>query len=553
MEKLNLKSSECKSVFDRYPKAVVHLRQQHRLQRLGLVFGAGIGRDLKFPDWEELLKTIAKRPEVDGEAILRRGRSQASVAQQLFQKYRMAAIHKARVESSGRERLAEMRIRAAWRDIVHTCLYQGIPEEIAELLKTDKYLQAFVPIIKQSPLTVTYNFDDTIQRMLAAARDEDELSAPAASTYWSGNVQLHAKTGAVIYHPNGYLPRGIRERPSDQLVFLEDSFADQLIDSISGQYASLSTHLASNTCLFVGLSLDDPTLKHLLRQGARSFPGHFHYLVRHRKTADTTSDTIHDDVESQVNFDVYNLNTLYLTSEEINALATLITSDDDKFRHFAEEMGHAIGYRYFIVGAVSAGKSTTISQFRSLATHGEWTTTRAPGMEKAYQDLTDEERDKIDKYVAEQIALKDKHLKNHAQTGLNIMDRAPLDAFAFTPHENWKDKAVKLKCAIAPGHAAKRELEKGHVILLVGDPKTMEERAVSLNKKTDADKLDAQQEELKIVYGGLRPEEGLTIIDTDRKSMHEIVKEVAAVIHRKPYVAADIHARLLEIERDGYD
>jgi hypothetical protein len=53
-------------------KAIAHLRGQHQRKRLGLVFGAGISKDLDFPNWETLVSRIAARPEVNATSILER-------------------------------------------------------------------------------------------------------------------------------------------------------------------------------------------------------------------------------------------------------------------------------------------------------------------------------------------------------------------------------------------------------------------------------------------------------------------------------------------------
>lgn len=67
------------------------------------------------------------------------------------------------------------------------------------------------------------------------------------------------------------MPRQLSETPSPQLVFLEDSFADQLIYSMSGHYAFLTDYLSQTSGLLIGHSLNDPTLKQC--------PGHIIFLI----------------------------------------------------------------------------------------------------------------------------------------------------------------------------------------------------------------------------------------------------------------------------------
>lgn len=548
-----LRSSACENVLRRYVKAVVHMRQQYERNRFGLVFGAGIGLDLRFPSWVSLLQRIARHPELAADQLIAgSGGNSTTLAQQLYQIYK--SKHETATLADGKSpKMREMELRAKWRKIVRECLYRDVASDVDELANSDKYLRSLLPIIKKTPLTVTYNFDDTLQRLLLRDSKRNGERTRGYRTLWSGNVQLNARAGGVIYHPNGFLPHEERERPSDYLVFAEDSFADQLIDSMAGRYASLSTHFSQTTCLLVGISLQDPTLKHMLRQSAIHFPGHFHYLVRYVRDP-AERDSVCDDSDAAANFNVYNLNTLFLTAEEIGALATLITADKDEFTAFAQEVVPHSSFRFFVVGSVAAGKSTTVGHFRSMLTQDEWTEERAPNMEKAPELLDEEQKKAIDAWVADQVSQKNLNLINTASSGIHVIDRAPLDAFAFTLDKSeWQAKATLLRRAIVPGYAANRKLMPGHVIFLKNNPEVMAERAISLHKKTDAEKLQAQQSELLHVYERLRPAEGVTVVDAFQKTPDEVVKEVARIIFGLEYAEADMHQLLLDIEARGYD
>ncbi|WP_176059976.1 SIR2 family protein [Paraburkholderia sp. BCC1876] len=549
--KNELRNTVSQRVLERYPREIVHMREQFKREQFGLVFGAGIGRDLGFPIWKELLKRIAHHVDVTGQEIFKKNENNSTLlAQQLFQRYKRTKQLDVN-NAADTSRMLEMKIRAGWRKIVRDCLYQDVPSSIEEILKKDRYLLSFAPIMSKMPLTVTYNFDDVLERLLKSVQPPEAVSK-GSRTFWSGNVQLHPKNGGVIYHPNGYLPSQVSERPSDHLVFAEDSFADQLIDSMAGHYASLATHFSQTTCLLTGLSLDDPTLKHLLRATANSFPGHFHYYINF--VSDPTEQVAEcDQAQAAANFEVFNLITLNLTAEEISALAQLISASDDDFSGFAEEHIKHQSFRFFVVGSVGAGKSTTVSHFRSMLTQDEWTEERAPGMEKAADLLTPEETAAIDEWVASQVAKKNLKLLQTSGHGIHVIDRAPLDAFAFTPPDGWSEKAKRLVAAVSPGTFKKRELAAGHVIFLRGDPEVMAQRAVSLSKIQSAEKLNQQQSELLHIYDRLSPKEGFTIIDTVGKTVTEVVREVADIIFRKPYEEANLQRRLEEIEKKGYE
>jgi hypothetical protein len=531
-------------VLDKYGRAIIHMRQQMQDTRFGLIFGAGVSSDLGFPKWSELIKRIAEHPDIAAADLLGvSSKTQTSNSQLLFQRYKSKRYENA-IEEDLRFNRIEMKVRAGWQEIVHNALYQDVPEDFDELTKRDKYLWAYLEVMKQTQMTINYNFDDSLQSMLAASRTDDEKQKSRGyTTMWSSNIRLLPRS-RVIYHPNGFLPRRLQENASEQLVFLEDSFADQLIDSMTGHYASLSNHLAHTTCLLIGLSLDDPTLRHLLRQNALRYPGHYHYYVAFVEDTAARNYAYECSVRDS-NFEVYNLITLFLTREELAALGVLLSMIENDFVHLAEEAGQNNIYRFFLTGPVSVGKTTAVSQFRNLASHGEWLEPLPPHMEKDPNKVPSEESiQEIDNWVATQVGLKNVALMDN-KTGLHIIDRCPPDAFAFTPKDKWRDKATLLKAGISPGKA-KRELVPGHIILMIGDPDVMAARAIVGHRDTDAEHLKKQQDMLEIVYQ--KRGKGVTTVDTRDKSIRQVAKEIAKIVHLAPYEEAPMQKWLDQIE-----
>ncbi len=274
------KAKEAK-VVELAPKAIVHLRAQHRAKRLGLLFGAGISIDLGYPRWDGLVQNIATRPEVGAKGIWDRlvekgaggrpiTRSLASVTQMLFSEFR-----KRRIAALGLGELLtfveERSIKTDWLRLLHEELYQGLDAQTRkEKLTKHPYLNAFTEIIRQSPLTVTYNFDDSIEQMLAMARSDDESETTRGYEMIDRPNSQFRRPDSVVYHPNGCLPAVFENGASADVVFADDSFQDQLISAANGKYIHLSGHLFRNTCLLIGLSLEDSTLQSLLRQKRRS-------------------------------------------------------------------------------------------------------------------------------------------------------------------------------------------------------------------------------------------------------------------------------------------
>lgn len=537
----------CKSVLKKYSEYIVHMRQQYHSQPIhfGVVLGAGTGKGLGFPDWDALVVRLAQTNDLkDLGFVLDPQKDVITNVQRLFQLFKARAIAQSSAIDAEYNKI-EMVIRARWQEIVHDALYVGIPESIKALVPPDYYLWSFIEIIKKIPLTINYNFDDTIQRMLASIRtDEEKENTRGYTTIWNTNVYMYPK-GSVIYHPNGYLPRNLHEHPSEQLVFLEESFADQLIESITGCYSVLESYFAHNTCLLIGLSLRDPTIKHILRNNAVHFPGNYHYYIQYMEEGE---EVVNEGAITDANFDVYNLVTLFLKDKEINALGKLLTMSEEDFARISSDSGLRTVYRYILVGAVAVGKSTAISYFRSLITIDEWLEPMPDEMEKDPSIVEEIDIEKIDKWIAEQWGKKNFRI-NRMREGVLLVDRGPLDAFAFTKKGEWVKKAELTINGIRP-EKSDVKLCSACILFLKGDPKVMAVRAIAKHRNTDATKLDNQQEVLQYVYTTNMP--GVRIINTTNKSKAQIVKEIARVIYLSTYEEALLDERLTKIKEGTF-
>ena len=523
-----------RQVLGQHARAIVHMRERHGSKALGLVFGAGVSKAVGFPAWDDLVERIAKAPSVGGEHLLAAtdGVSATAKTQMLLQHYRTKRLDELRVQPSAKNL---RKVHGEWRRIVQSCLYEGAPETAELLREKHPYLASLIPIVADSPMTVNYNFDDMIERLLQADR-----SAPYGRPYetvW--DVALQPKrNSAVIYHPNGYLPSNILEHPSENLVFSEDEFADQLIESMAGHHASLLHHLARTTCVFIGLSLVDETLRHLLRQNARINPGNFHYYVHWRAPGETRNPEV-EKLIREANFEVYNLITLFLDDEEIASLGRLITLDQMDLVHAAEEEAIPLRYVYYLTGPIGAGKTTALSYLSSLVTFEEWTEPRNELLAKAWTDLDDRERAEVDAWILTQFTKKNLALIDK-RIGLIAVDRPPLDPLSFTRPKDTKDKASAMLAAFSPGKSERRIVE-GQVIMMNGDPRELEARVISRHKESDEAVISNLQANLRKIY---RVDDE---IDTSGSSVHHVAKSVARRIHLDAYTPTDIYARLGEI------
>lgn len=527
-------------VLRKYPKAVAHMRAQKEAKKFGLVFGAGASSDVGFPMWPELVESIASHEKVQGSDLLTKAGVTTTKSQLLFQKFK-ESLKASQADKDHSWTEINAVILSGWREVLREVLYKKVPPDIAELKLKDKYLQDLLPIIKQTPVTITYNFDDTLERLLSDVRTENEKETSRGyKTIWGTDLQPFSTNG-VIYHPNGYLPRLSGESGSDALVFLEDSFGDQLIESVHGHHASLVNHYAHTTCLFIGISLEDNTLKHLLRTNAKQFPGHVHYRFRLLKDGEK----IDPDAERCIrdsDYDLYNVIPLFLSREELAGLGKLLNRSDEHYLDATSKLDQPNVYRYFLTGSVSVGKSTAVSHFRSLVTHDEWLDQMLPGMEKDPSKVNSPDTiNRIDQFIVDQWRLKTRILSQDKACGIHIIDRTPLDAFAFTPEHEWIKKAEFTRLGV------KRELCKGAVILMLGEPRIMAARATRRGKVVTKKKLQDRQELLKVVFRKGTP--GVTILETGEMNAKEVAKEIGRIIHLEDYSEFDFQEQLTQIER----
>lgn len=513
-----------RKVLRAHPKAIFHMRSQLAKQKFMPVFGAGVGRDLGLPGWGELVATIAAHPDVDGMQLDVSRASNTSLTQMLYQHFRL----RCQSGTDGGVTAADERAcKAKWSSIIHECLYRN-----ARDVHGHPYLSAFVPIIKKAPLTVNYNFDDYIEDLLDDSSSADRDDAP--EVVWEPTVQ-YRKSQGVVYHPNGFLPKKLQRGSSSWLVFSDDSFEDQMIDAQKGHYSTLLSHLFRFTSLLVGLSLEDPTLRHLLRQNALANPGHVHYYIAYADKTRPHSAT-REAASRESNFSTYNLVTIFLDAEGIKGLAELIHMPDEQFAMHAQEAGLPRSYLYFLSGAVGVGKTSCLAHFKSLTTFNEWVDPKPDLILKPADSLTPEERLSVDGWINKQFARKN-FLVRRAENQICVVDRSLIDPLAFAPDDSLAVRAKELADLYAPQGVA-----EGEVIFLTGMPEVMQGRIAQRHKGGSAAYIKTLQEAFSTLWGDSSP--SVRAVDTVDKSIHQVVKEVSRIIHLEKYRLTSISSLL---------
>lgn len=123
---------------------------------------------------------------------------------------------------------------------------------------------------------ITFNFDDLIERSL------ESQQIKYRSIFGEG--QKSERSELPIYHVHGFLPRDGELEKENAIIFSEEAYHSQFIDSFSWSNLTQLNLLSHNVCLFVGLSLSDPNLRRLLDVSMRKNPDRHanHYVFKKR-------------------------------------------------------------------------------------------------------------------------------------------------------------------------------------------------------------------------------------------------------------------------------
>lgn len=544
-------SSERQSVIDindenvlkKYAKAVVCMRKAYRQDdRFGLILGAGINKSFDFavPQWQELIDQLAADPKVNGVSIDPKSATLTARAEILYRHFAQRRKH---VLSHLHGVALSRTLKGEWSSIIRSILYENLTDR-DHLHSAHGYLDEFLEIILRSPLTINYNFDSFVEMMLQARQKQNGEEERKYVTVFDASPPFRSSKG-VIYHPNGYLPENVLEGFSDDLVFSEQEFGEQLMGNIAGRNSTFLNHLSKNTCLFLGVSFNDENLRHLLRQSAINSPGHYHYCVHYVKDDEVVLQEYHDAV-FEYRYEVYNLITLFLTSAEIAALGRLLKYEYGQIKKIADRIGCPLSWVYYLTGIPGIGKTSVARYLGSLYTLDEWMEEPLPELLQPWDALTPNQQKHTDTWTLEQFAARNRLLAHKAREGVFLADRAPLDPLTYGSKASRKTKARLLYDKIAFGHDI-RALQPGAIILLLGDVQEITSRLARRQPGAmTAEHLTGLQNILKALY---TTENHAYHVDTRGLSFTQQVKAVARFIYREEYQIVDIQSLLTQLAK----
>jgi hypothetical protein len=213
-----------------------------------------------------------------------------------------------------------------------------------------------------------------------------------------------------------------------------------------------------------------------------------------------------------------------------------------------------IDRKYYLVGSVVSGKSTTLEALRCFQTFEEWAGRVPPEMYLNDRKLSVKEQKVVDDFVFPQLITKNNRMMRQAP-GIRIMDRAFHDLFAFS--KSRKEVLRKAKELHRRFREQGKRFEDGHVFFIRASAAALAERmarrgvAVTKSGKTkgfDANALLVQERKLAKIY---KPETS-SIFDTSESTVGETAKQIARKILLERYAEFAFQERLEQItSRDG--
>lgn len=528
--------------------------------RLGLVLGAGVSYDAKIPMWTELVNRLAAAAGITPERLTLHKKerfTETFLAEILFRQHD---------SDQGKsvpnpDRYHSHRVNSSWKQKIRECIYKDVgTKTLEELANEHIYLKGLATLVCKAGFTVTLNFDDIVDQAVTA-HVEEMLNAVPDTPIANPEIIYHPKIetrkhAPVIYHINGSLPRDELRRSSEHVILTEDAFADVLLSPNSQNAEFVINQFAVRTFLLLGISLSDNSVKNILRTSAKRNPANHHFIIFHEDESNPRPDDIRSDI-FEVNLHVYNLVSIFLTTPQIKVLIDILNSPTAaQFDEALLALGakSTVHRKYYIVGSVASGKSSTIDALRCFTTYEEFSG-RVPA--EMYQDdntLTPEEQKIVDDYLFPALIAKNRNMMR-MHSGIRVMDRAFLDLFAFSKDGDAVEinrKAIELKSRIQQYN---KPFENGHLFFLWVSPEAVEERLLKRGTRKggvgktgfEPETLLKQNEFLRQIYR-IDPPKAL---DTSNLTPGEVAKVIARRILLDSYEEFEFSERLNEIIDGG--
>ena len=197
--------------------------------KLAIILGSGISVPFGLPCWDLMIDNCCQAKNI---TIPTRGRDNLKLAEYI------------------RNNCASIK---EYHDLIEHYLYDGVNTDIDEL-RHNRMFYAITSLVTPSrrgcvKTLVTYNFDDLLEYFF---RDQGKVVESIIKV-----PHHNPRADITIYHPHGFLPKFTTIDDNEKWIILDRlSYAERVTERRDWMI-KLQTIFRENTCIFVGLSLND--------------------------------------------------------------------------------------------------------------------------------------------------------------------------------------------------------------------------------------------------------------------------------------------------------
>jgi hypothetical protein len=226
------------------------IRRIHKHGNLAIFVGAGVSSGCGLPNWKDLIDSIAER----------------------IWKYKKPTISKKAIDFIKTQSITDI-ARLARNEVG-----SDLNRIIAETLYIDKEIKisdTILSIVNSGIRHIcTLNYDDLIEEGFGLEMRNYQ------SVVNGENFNIH-NPSPIIYHPHGYLPRwgNHNEYKEHCVVLSDDDYNTMYSNPLSWANTIQTSLLVTKSVLFVGMSMQDPNLKRLLKLTKSIGCNHNHYAI----------------------------------------------------------------------------------------------------------------------------------------------------------------------------------------------------------------------------------------------------------------------------------
>lgn len=280
---------------------IEQLKNKYNKGELALVLGAGVSVDAKIPAWDEFIDKLFIKILINEMSPKKNKEYTGTI------NFIKNEITKKNNVLTTLRYIKQFISYEEYLNLVHQVIYENDPSSetplissIIELCKS-KNSKSLVKNI------ITFNFDDLIENQLRKKKIKHNIISCIEDSYEQDNLN--------VYHVHGYLPKNKNNfiEKSIELVFSEEDY-----HRVYGNPYCLSNFvqlnsLWSNTCLFIGCSLNDPNLRRLLDTEILKINNHRHFAILKREKLNVNYDEMinNEIIDNFNNLDLFIKNKLF--------------------------------------------------------------------------------------------------------------------------------------------------------------------------------------------------------------------------------------------------